>query len=767
MIIKSSEIRSASSENIHRLEDYLLRGSDGRADPLTRRVYSFTGNCAAEDPELAATEMELTASANTRIKNGKFLHFIVSLREGEHLDSDAWQSLSLSLLGKLGLEDHQFTGTVHGDTDHEHLHLVIGKVNPLTLKSGNLSFLHRRLQSAASELEELYGLRTDRHQTVLTAGEREARQIESVTGQESFFSYLLPLKEQLLSAVSWQEIHSLLAASGVRIRKRGHGITFTAVFEDREFAVKASSLDRELSLSALEKRIGPYEPAKASTEKIPQERAFTQQPVNFHTPDSGRELYKRYLEERRTGSELAKFARANSFRQKRQALAELREIRKRFNRALRQSSLPSTDAQKSRSEFENAYAERERQISEKNARELREISRLYPRLSYLDWLKREKGGDEKEKKARELLLSRYRLLLNDDSNQIGYTSVTVSVTVQMRFFSLYKRTANGQEIYTSPYSPDQIRDDGARLVLGRDPSMLTVTEALLMARERYGDSPPLIIRGELSFQKQCAAAAAQSGISIFCASGEAQRYFTELMENENERRKSAGNYQSAAENYGENGNIFAAGHLADTGIAGEQDYAERNQESGAGQTDASLHGEEVRRGSGTSHAAGSMHLQDLPAGSLAAVERPDSVLLHGPAQTELGQPALKGDGNGVRRKVPADTEESALTLWLRERNRRHAEIASVPEHRLLVSETGTFEFTGLRHIGNEDYALLNRDGITYVRRLSRYAQRRLSQLKRQSPVNIRSDGVLEAVARTAAAPETESMQSRKKSGRKR
>src|SRR5262249_44682953 len=57
---------------------------------------------------------------------------------------------------------------------------------------------------------------------------------------------------------SWRELHEGLATKGMRYEKKGSG----ALLWGGEQPAKASSAGRDCSMAALEKRLGPFEPAR-------------------------------------------------------------------------------------------------------------------------------------------------------------------------------------------------------------------------------------------------------------------------------------------------------------------------------------------------------------------------------------------------------------------------------------------------------------------------------------------------------------------------
>lgn len=84
--------------------------------------------------------------------------------------------------------------------------------------------------------------------------------MERHSGIESFTGWIQrQAADELCRAGSWAELHRAARHYGLEIRLRGNG----AVKTQGEHKVRASSVRRELSLNALQKRLGAFEPAPA------------------------------------------------------------------------------------------------------------------------------------------------------------------------------------------------------------------------------------------------------------------------------------------------------------------------------------------------------------------------------------------------------------------------------------------------------------------------------------------------------------------------
>ena len=121
----------------------------------------------------------------------------------------------------------------------------------------------------------------------------KARLVEAQTGQQSFDSYAKSHKEALLpaleAAASWQELHTALASRGMEIKPHGNGLVVKDLHG--KSAIKASALDRSLSLKKLETRFGPYVPSQ-NMEQIQEHSRYQAAPLH-RSPERG-QLFTEY-----------------------------------------------------------------------------------------------------------------------------------------------------------------------------------------------------------------------------------------------------------------------------------------------------------------------------------------------------------------------------------------------------------------------------------------------------------------------------------------
>jgi Relaxase/Mobilisation nuclease domain/Large polyvalent protein-associated domain 7 len=205
-------------------------------------------------------------------------HWIISWRQGEQPTAAQADEAVRIFLTELGLGEHQCVYALHRNTDNYHLHLAVNRVHPeservVTVNGRfDIEVAHRaiarieRAQGWQSEARGRY-LALDsgelRRAPTLEPVQRQpttlGRDFENQTGQKSGQRVAIELGAEVMRrARNWDQLHLLLAEREMRFERKGSG----AVLWVGDVVVKASTAGRDCSLSALEKRLGDFTPAR-------------------------------------------------------------------------------------------------------------------------------------------------------------------------------------------------------------------------------------------------------------------------------------------------------------------------------------------------------------------------------------------------------------------------------------------------------------------------------------------------------------------------
>jgi hypothetical protein len=288
--------RKPENDNYRRLADYIAAaGHTGE-----KALLCWCAGCwAGDDYELAIQEVVDTQALNTRTAKEKTYHLIVSFRPEDEvrLTPEVLKEIEAEFAKALGFEEHQRHCGVHRNTANLHMHMAYNMIHPekLTRHEPFRDFWKR--DQTCRDLEKKYGLAIENGRSLENTDSKltpVAATVEAHTGQQSFDGYVKERRERILEALrqatGWEQVHAAFATFGMEIKPHGNGL----IIKDRlgRHAVKASGLDRSLSLTKLTRRFGAYVPPGMAKEKYPQDETFTARPMH-RGPERGG-LYREY-----------------------------------------------------------------------------------------------------------------------------------------------------------------------------------------------------------------------------------------------------------------------------------------------------------------------------------------------------------------------------------------------------------------------------------------------------------------------------------------
>jgi hypothetical protein len=291
MIVKkvpTSKLAPAKSKahNVRALADYIAGPKAGGAGEKVEHRGAL--NLLNLDHEGQVQEMIDLAEMAKRSPQ-PVQHWIISWREGEQPTSAQADQAARMFLDEMGLADQQAIYGLHRDTENWHLHLAINRVHPETekLATVNNGFDHEVAHRAIARIEHAQGWQREdrglfrvqedgRVERERPRDERErkpsgrARDLEERVGARSAERVAIEDGAPAIRAArSWREVHEALAEKGMRFERKGSG----AILWVGDQPVKASGAGRDCSMSALEKRLGEFEPARDAARVMTRTRA--------------------------------------------------------------------------------------------------------------------------------------------------------------------------------------------------------------------------------------------------------------------------------------------------------------------------------------------------------------------------------------------------------------------------------------------------------------------------------------------------------------
>lgn len=242
------------------LEGYLLHGRDEEGG--NRVGWTSVRNLGFPDPRLAALQMEATAAQNYRVQKPVY-HLSLNAPPLEHFSREEWEEMADRVLKDLGLSEHQALLVAHTDRAHEHVHLMINRVHPESLKAWSNSHDYARIEKSLRHLERDLGLReVAGHHHQLPGQQRPNRDQGLTSGetQEQLRTGRAPWTDEVRLAVyrdlrdaeSWGDLEARLGKHGLKLHEPGRGL----VVSDGERQLKVSRIHRGRSGPHLQARYG-------------------------------------------------------------------------------------------------------------------------------------------------------------------------------------------------------------------------------------------------------------------------------------------------------------------------------------------------------------------------------------------------------------------------------------------------------------------------------------------------------------------------------
>lgn len=495
MIAKHVAMRSLGKSDFASLVSYV---TDAQSKDHRLGLVQIT-NCDAVSVRDAITEILATQHSNTRAKGDKTYHLIVSFRAGEQPSTDTLRAIEERICAGLGYGEHQRVSAVHHDTDNLHIHIAINKIHPTRHTMNEPYYPHLVLADLCTALEREYGLEPDNHQPRQREAASRAADMERHAGVESLVGWIKrDCLEEIKAAQSWVELHQVMRGNGLEMTPRGNGLVIQA---DDGTMVKPSTVARELSKPALEKRLGAFEASPEWVERKQAKREYQKKPVRSRTDTT--ELYARYKDEQKNLTVARAEALAAAKRRKDRAVAHAKQKAVTKRAAIKlvgggkvsKKLLYSQTSATLRAELDG--------IHKAYAREREWFFDGHQRRQWVDWLKHEATQGNSEAlaalRAREAAQGlKGNTLAAQGKAKPGHAPVIDNITKK------------GTIIYRAGQSA--VRDDGDRLQVSTGADRAGVLEALRLAAERYGDR--ITVNGTTEFKAQAIRAAVDGRLPI-------------------------------------------------------------------------------------------------------------------------------------------------------------------------------------------------------------------------------------------------------------
>ena len=510
---------------------------------------------------------------NPHFKGNPVYHVAINWQEGESPTPEQAKHASEYIMKELGFAEHQAAWAIHRDTDNDHVHLVINRIHPETLKVVSppfkqdyfildrcmreleIEFGHKRANGPYITLDTKDGpkivrmRRAERRERGLLKGDSEPRltrgaaAAEHRLGADSFQSWIAkaPAQDlkQVLSAkdANWQAVHAAMAKHGVIIQPKGSGMVVVTTLDDgRQLAAKASQLGRWASRAELEKRLGTYEPPTNSLSATPniyqrQMAAELRQDKLIEKPQLRRDPDVRVI--RRQARADARQDLADRFKAEQESIRKTKPLERQTLRERHDQERRAMLAQQRlmRSEAKNlarksgkspelalsmwarqAAIEREA-LQKRQAAERKALTTKLPRAEvWRTWLEKQaQQGDEAALAALRGIRYREQRAKNKPIDGIEGEEVDPLRRHTLAALDALIDQRRQMVIYRGQDGRDKFTDTGPRIVM-HDKSADSLEAALRLAAQKYGGK--VDITGSSEFRERAARQAVRLGIKV-------------------------------------------------------------------------------------------------------------------------------------------------------------------------------------------------------------------------------------------------------------
>jgi len=247
--------KAGTGTNFLGLAQYLESGRNGEAPG--RVAWSDIRNLGTGRIDIAARMMQATAYQNVRVEKPVY-HLSINWPPEEEPNRAGMEIAVDRVLVDLGLEEHQAVVVAHNDTAHAHVHVMVNRVHPETLKTWRHHDDWRRIETSLRKLEKELGWRRvpgrhtpdpdrPRGARLSSAERQQARRLARPTPAQEIRDRA---RESMRDAKSWPELEYRLQQQGLRLKPNNRGLVVT----DGKHFSKASAVRKDASLPRLERR---------------------------------------------------------------------------------------------------------------------------------------------------------------------------------------------------------------------------------------------------------------------------------------------------------------------------------------------------------------------------------------------------------------------------------------------------------------------------------------------------------------------------------
>ena len=349
-------------------------------------------NCKTDHLEAATAEILATQLCNTRAKNDKTYHLIISFRPGEHPSQATLKAVEEKICAGIGFSEHQRISVVHTDTDNLHIHVAINKIHPVKGTMFEPYQAYKKFAELCMQLEDEYGLEKDNHTPRRSLSEGKVQDMEKHSGIESLVTWIRrECLSEIQAAESWEALHRVMGENGLALVKQGNGLVIKSSDQSKEIQVKASTVSRDLSKKRLEDRLGAY--IKNQHDQADQQNLKTQAEKKHYTKrplvnsKKANLLYAAYQQDQAKLFEKRAYALKQLSKQYQKNINAIQRSKKRKRALIKLFDGQGINKKRVYQQEYSALIKYTKLARKKYQRERQSLYQQYSRQAWQDWLK--------------------------------------------------------------------------------------------------------------------------------------------------------------------------------------------------------------------------------------------------------------------------------------------------------------------------------------------------------------------------------------------
>jgi hypothetical protein len=513
--ISNPKVQSSKAVRIGSLLDYIE--ADGHADGQKSEYVGANGSFYSDSQQGQRAEMVALAMEAKRSKD-PVDHWLLSWKEGEQPTRAQCDEAVEILKRNLDMNgSYLAVYALHRNTENYHLHVVLSRVDPVTMRVIDKGWCIDKAHKAIAEIIHAQGWEAEKNARYLADRNGEvtrasrvrepqprskARDYENATGEKSCERIAMESAAPILrNAQSWAQVHDELAQVDMRYERKGSG----ALLWVGDQPLKASCIGREFSRARMEERLGEFQPDGRS-DAIPQ-RPHLAEPLRPDMPANWTEYRKALGESHRRKDSAQVQQRADHRAARGVQVAEFRKERA----ALYQGGKWSGNALNvARSLLAADHAKRRAELMEGQKRERDSLRARFDQRKTFEQFLVEQGKPQLAEQWRYRNAEMSSAAILGDGDAIPRKRDIRDFTAQVH---LSPRSQTNEIHYSSRSDPNHVSftDRGKRIEVWQAQDEVAVLAALQLGAQKWGT---LTITGPAEFKQLCAQLAAQHGVRI-------------------------------------------------------------------------------------------------------------------------------------------------------------------------------------------------------------------------------------------------------------